>query len=364
LISDQSIHSKDFSSGQTGVHCDFVNPLQDPQWNEKILEREDATFFHSAEWARVLVEAYGYEPQYAVFSDAGRTVGILPIMEVRSLWTGNRGISLPFSDECPPLLASGVTLPGLVEPLRAHGMERGWSYLEFRGGGEMLPAAAVCNEFAFHHLGLDEDEDGQFRRMREANRRNIRKGIREGVQVERLYTRGAMDVFYRLHCETRRLHGLPPQPAGFFHLIHKHVIEKGHGFVSLARHEQRWIAGAVFFEFGESAMYKFGASDKHFQHLRANNLVMWDAICYFQRKQFRELSLGRSRLNNEGLMRFKRSWGAEETSVKYHQIGLQKKVKVPYYERSETAAWLPKVTQWIPLPVLRLIGRLAYRHIA
>lgn len=346
------------------MRCDFVNPLQVPQWNTRMLEQAGSTFFHSAEWARVLVEAYGYEPQYAVFREAERTLGILPIMEVRSLWTGNRGISLPFSDECPPLLASGIALPNLIEPLRSHGLERQWSYLEFRGGGETVPAAAVCNEFAFHHLPLEEDENSQFLKVRESNRRSIRKAIREGVQVERLSTRAAMDAFYAMHCETRRLHGLPPQPAGFFHLIHKHVIEKGYGFVSLARHAQRWIAGAVFFEFGPRAMYKFGASDRHFQHLRANNLVMWDAICYFQSKQLRELSLGRSRLNNEGLMRFKRSWGAEESWVKYHQIGLQKKVKVPYYERSETAAWLPKVTQWIPLPVLRLIGRLAYRHIA
>jgi len=346
------------------VRCDFVNPLQDPHWNARVLEQKDATFFHSAEWARVLVEAYGYEPQYAVFSDAGRTTGILPIMEVRSLWTGNRGICLPFSDECPPLLAPGVTLPALIEPLRSHGMKRRWSYLEFRGGGESVPSALVCNEFAFHHLTLDTSEEEQLKRMREANRRNIRKGIREGVQVERLLSKEAMDVFYALHCETRRHHGLPPQPAAFFHLILKHVIEKGYGFVSLARYQQRWIAGAVFFEFGGTAMYKFGASDKHLQHLRANNLVMWDAIRYFQQKQFRELSLGRSRLNNEGLMRFKRSWGAQESWVRYHQIGLQKKVKVPYYERSETAAWLPRVTQWIPLPILRLIGRLAYRHIA
>jgi len=219
------------------VRCDFVNPLQDPQWNARILEQRGATFFHSAEWARVLVEAYHYEPQYAVFNDGGQTLGILPIMEVRSLWTGNRGISLPFSDECPPLLAAGVTLPSLIEPLKAHGMERRWSYLEFRGGGETVPVATVCNEFAFHHLQLEKDEDEQFRRLRESNRRNIRKGIREGVCVERLLTREAMDIFYALHCETRRHHGLPPQPAGFFHLIHKHVIEKGFGVISLARHK-------------------------------------------------------------------------------------------------------------------------------
>ena len=346
------------------MRCDFVNPLQVPHWNERILEQQSATFFHTSEWAQVLVEAYNYEPQYAVFSESERPIGILPIMEVRSAWTGNRGVCLPFSDECPPLLTTGVTLPDLIEPLKGHGLDRQWSYLEFRGGGEAVPSAAACNEFAFHYLPLEASEDLQFSRLRESNRRNIRKSLREGIQVERLYSRDAMAVFYDLHCETRRHHGLPPQPARFFNLIHKHIIEKGYGFVSLARHEQRWIAGAVYFEFGSRAIYKFGASVRRFQHLRANNLVMWDAISYFRQKNIHELSLGRSRLNNEGLMRFKRSWGARETCLQYHRMALRNRVKVSYYESSHAAAWLPRVTQWIPLPVLRLIGRLAYRHIA
>jgi Acetyltransferase (GNAT) domain len=346
------------------MHCDFVNPLREVQWNKWVQEQSNATFFHTAEWAQVLSETYNYDPHYAVLREDKRTVGVLPIMEVRSMWTGCRGISLPFSDECTPLLARGVTLAEVIEPVRAYGLQRGWSHLEFRGGAETLPSAVRSGEFALHNLPLEVTEELQFKKLRNSASRNIQKSIREGVQVERLQTREAMDVFYALHSDTRRHHGLPPQPLRFFHLIHQHVIEKGSGFVSLARYGKRWIAGAVFFEFGCQAVYKFGASDRHFQHLRANNLVMWDAICHFQRKHIPELSLGRSRLQDEGLMRFKRSWGALESRLAYHQIGLKKEVRATNFDTRHGPVWLPKLIQWVPLSVLRLVGRLAYRHIA
>lgn len=347
------------------MRCEFANPIREPDWNDWLLKQSNnATFFHTAEWARVLSETYRYEPWYAVFRESQGTVGVLPIMEVRSAWTGTRGISLPFSDECPPLLAEGWRLADVIEPVRACGLKRGWDHLEFRGGAETVPAAVQCDEFALHHLTLEGSEELQFRKLRESNRRNVHKGQRESLEVVRLQTRDAMDVFYKLHCGTRRYHGLPPQPARFFHLIHKHVIEKGYGFVSLARYKNMWISGAVFFEFGCRAVYKFGASDRRFQHLRANNLLMWEAIRHFQSKRLQELSLGRSRLHNEGLLRFKRSWGAQETRVLYHQIGLCKQVRLTHFEEFPGAAWFPKLVRHVPLSVLRIVGRLAYRHIA
>jgi len=35
-----------------------------------------------------------------------------------------------------------------------------------------------------------------------------------------------MGEYYRLHCLTRKRHGLPPQPTGFFQKIQEHIIAK------------------------------------------------------------------------------------------------------------------------------------------
>jgi hypothetical protein len=241
------------------------------------------------------------------------------------------------------------------------GIRQRWNYIELRGGAENLIASIPCEEFVVHRLGIEGDATLQRNKIHDSHRRNIQRSRREGVQVEHLQTWEAMEAFYRLHCRTRRRHGLPPQPVRFFKLIHDVIIDSGLGFVSLARYLDRWIAGAVFLKFGSRAIYKFGASDPAFQHTRANNLVMWEAINRLRETAVSELSFGRTDLSDGGLLRFKRGWGAKEIPLRYNRIWLRGRAarRVPEASRNN---WRSKVVQRTPIPLLRLVGALAYRH--
>ena len=123
-------------------------------------------------------------------------------------------------------------------------------------------------------------------------RRAIRKAERSDVTATVVRNRPAIGDFYRLHVQTRRRHGLPPQPASFFLNIYDHIIKPGLGFIVLAQRGSRPIAAAIFFRFGKNALYKYGASDKKFQELRANNLVMWQGIQFLARNGAEKLHLG------------------------------------------------------------------------
>ena len=103
-----------------------------------------------------------------------------------------------------------------------------------------------------------------------------------------------MESYYRLHCQTRRRHGLPPQPFKLFAAIQEHVLAPGLGCVITALDRARPIAAAVFMQFGGKALYKFGASDFKYQHLRGNNLVMWEAIRWFASRGCSRLHFGRN----------------------------------------------------------------------
>jgi len=346
------------------MHSVYANPLQDPDWNERILQYENANIFHSAQWARVLAESYGYHPQYAIFAEDNNGAGILPIMEVKSLWTGRRGVCLPFSDECVPLLSGTITLQSALAAVRALGLQRQWDYFELRASVEPGPLTVQTDQFLTHNLRLEPNEETQRRQLRDSTRRNIQRALKEGVEVEHFQTVDAINAFYALHCRTRRRHGLPPQPLRFFHLIHKHLIEPGFGIVSLARYSKRWIAGAVFLRFGSHAVYKFGASDPEFQRVRANNLLMWHAIRHLQGTGIAQLSLGRSDLDDTGLLQFKRGWGAQETELPYYRIGLRKSITNSWGIKRTTAGSLRhQFVQRLPLSFLRLAGGLMYRHL-
>ena len=282
-------------------------------------------------------------------------------MEIKSFLTGKRGVSLPFTDICHPIADTPEIFQALMERLTQHGKSAGWKHIEIKGGGAFFgKTAPPCAEHITHLLDLSADEDAIQNAFRESTRRNIRKASREGVEVTFHHTAEALEAFYGLHCRTRRRHGLPPQPWRFFEKVYAHVVAAGKGVVLLAVHAGKTVAGAVYFFFREGALFKFGASDRNHQHLRANNLVMWEAIRWFCRNGFRSLHFGRTEPENEGLLQFKRGWGVQESRVAYYRMNLKQNAFSA--ERNGIKPSYP-VFKILPIPVLRLAGSVLYRHV-
>ena len=323
----------------------LVNPLADPHWDVRLAACPGATFFHGAAWARVLHDTYNFQPVYFTRGDASRLHALLPLMEVDSWLTGRRGIALPFTDECAPLGAEAGGHAELFSAALAHARLRRWRYLECRGGRALFGEVPASTSFFGHRLDLRPGEASLFGGAESAVRRAE-----------------AVRTFYALLCKTRRRHGLPAQPFRFFANIHRHILAGNQGRVVLARQGELPVAGAVFLHFGATALYKFGASDENLQHLRGNNLVMWEAIKWHARQGFAGLDFGRTSLDNEGLRKFKLGWGTTERRIDYVRHDLQSGafVTVP----DGVSGWYNRIFRLLPVSVSRLAGSLLYKHAA
>ena len=165
--------------------------------------------------------------------------------------------------------------------------------------------------------------------------------------------------FYRLNCITRKNHGLPPQPFTFFKKVYDYVLSKKYGFIALAHYRDRVIAGAVYFHFGDKAIYKYGASEKQFQHMRANNLIMWEAIKWYAHREYSEFSFGKTNPEHHGLLQFKRGWGAQERSLYYYKYDFNNNRFIEDSVRNEKYY---KILKKMPIACLRMAGSLMYKH--
>jgi len=341
-----------------------MDPLQNPAaWDALVAADANASFFHTSAWARVLHETYGHAPVYFFRRNAGQASQVLPVMEVNSPWTGRRGVSLPFTDECPLLGVSAREDSGeLYEKVAEYGRARGWKYLETRGGRAASRVATPSVAYFGHQLDLVRSESDLFAALDGSVRRGIRKAEGAGLKVELGNGLGAMRAFYRLHCRTRRRHGVPPQPFRFFENIARDVLAERHGCVFTVSCQNRVVAAAVFFRYGRRAIYKFGASDPAFQALRPNNLLMWEAIKWHARLGLASLHLGRTSLFADGLRRFKLGFGAREERIEYCRYDFASASFVTGRDRSES--WLNSVFRCLPLPVLRLAGHMLYPHLS
>jgi hypothetical protein len=346
------------------MKLEWVNPLTFPHWDELLRSTSGHSFFHTSNWARVLQESYRFKPSFLSLIRDEKFEVLIPLMEADSVLTGKRGVSLPFSDYCEPIVSERIERKEVIDLLIGHAEKAGWKYVEIRGAGDLFQDSIHGNDSYFRHtLNLLKDENAVYSNFKSNAKRNIKKAVKEGVFVQIDNSFSSLKEFYRLHCMTRREHGVPPQPFHFFRKIYDIIISNNDGFISLARYKDRVIAGAVFFHFGKNALYKYGASDKAYLHLRPNNLVMWEAIRWYGREGYESVCFGRTERENAGLRQFKNLWGTKETRIHYFRYDTAKKTFV--FERTRGSESLTKrVLKRMPVPALRVIGEVFYRHMA
>jgi hypothetical protein len=338
----------------------IVDPRRVEWWDSFVLQDPGATIFHSSSWACVLADTYGYVPRYfAVESASGWCA--MPVMEIRDILRRRCGVGLPFSDFVPVLGAGGSARSEILEALADYAQRRRWRSVEIRDALRGIPGARGVEGYVHHEVRLDGGIEEAAGSLHDTIRRNIRKAERSGVVVSHSRDSEAMEGFFRLHCLTRRKHGIPPQPVGFFRSLWKQIIEPGRGFVTCAFSGGRLISAAVFLLFGGTAIFKYGASLESHHPLRANNLVMWRSLHKCVEAGCHVLSLGRSDAGQDGLIRYKDGWGGESRPCDYTVWG--------GHHRSSAAGTImgeamTRVARRMPIPVLRLLGEIAYRHIA
>jgi hypothetical protein len=125
-------------------------------------------------------------------------------------------------------------------------------------------------------------------------------------------------------------------------------------------YQGRTVSGAIFLNFNGQTIYKYGASDKTFQHLRPNNLLIWQAIKWCIENGFRSLHFGRTDPKNGGLLQFKRGWGTTNSRLNYYKYDPKEGRFLSINSGLKSSYRIFKV---MPAPFLRLAGKLLYRHV-
>lgn len=339
----------------------IVNPVEFPYWNESISEMDGVSVFHTSNWAKVLSETYKYKPRYVVAMEGRQIISFLPLMDVKSFITGHRAVSLPFSDECNPIYSDGETFDLIWEFSKEYGKKKGWNNIQVRGAIPKKGYRTFNKEFFKHELLLEEQEDTQINKFRGSTKRNIKKALKAGVKTNDSNSISYVRAFYGLNCITRKRHGLPPQPFKLFRIIQKNILSNGYGYVTLSFLNDKIIAGSIFFNFNDTITYKYGASILEYQKYRANNLIMWNAIKNAILNGKRMFDFGRTDIEHQGLLQFKRGWTPIEKKIRYYKYSLKNNMFIDENKKGKIGY---PVFSKMPLFLLKYIGMIAYRHVA
>jgi len=327
-----------------------------------ILKHSDYSFFHSKEWAMVIIDTYKYNPSYFTIFNEDQLQSVLPAMIIKSALTGNRLVSLPFSDYLEPIFNSTQLFEELKKYIINYSKEFQLKYIEYRS--LRMHFSSNLNQYRTdlrHVLPLNRSDHDILKSFSENTKRNIKKAAKENVQVFVNNSEEGLHLFYDMFCHTRQKHGLPPQPLLFFKNIFNHIVKSELGDIIIAMHKNRAIAGAIYFRFGQKVIYKFGASYSNYSELRGNHAVMWFAIKKYISEGYKEFDFGKTEILNEGLRKFKLGWNTLEGVIYNTRFDLKLKRYAPVETR--TTGFQNRVFHRTPIWLLKNIGNLLYKHI-
>jgi hypothetical protein len=343
-----------------------LNPLQDPRWPEFLQTHPAASVFHTRGWLEALRQTYGYEPTVFTTASPGEELqnGIV-FCCVKDWLRGCRMVSVPFSDHCQPLVDGEENLEFLLTALRRNQERERWKYIEmrplasWRTGQENQTSFATGEEFFFHTLDLRPSLDTIFHNFHKSCvQRKIHRAERENLDYETGRSESLLAKFYHLLLLTRRRHQLPPQPLAWFRNLADCLGDRLS--IRLVSKDAQPIASILTMSFKNSLVYKYGCSDARYHNLGGMPLLFWKTIQEGKACGAHEFDLGRSEMDNAGLVNFKEHLGAASSQLVYLRI--------------ERHLSRPTVTDWkvrfarnafshMPNPFLKLVGSLFYRYI-
>lgn len=336
-------------------------------WHTSIEVQAKNSFYYDQRWLEMLTTFYGYRITCLTSTDEeGRAISFLPLCFVNSPLTGRRLVSLPFSDQCPLLAVDEASATDLVEQAIRLARQQKVKYLELRTGVNELLAQRSdlieSNLYVNWSLPLTDRTEDVWSQLRKPVQRQIKKSQKQNVQIRMGEKRDDMFLYYNLHLQTRaKKHGMPVQSRKYFTTLWDTFTASGTLRLLLAEYEGNTIAGIIVFASGTTLHYAYGASDEKYLKLAPNNLLFWSAITWGCEHGYKVLDLGRTARDNEGLMEFKRRWGAIEEPLPYYYYprtaGLASTSESSHKFRLFTTAW-----RKLPLVVTAPLGTWLYKH--
>jgi hypothetical protein len=345
------------------MEINALDPLLDSRWDQLVAQHPEASIFHQRGWLEALARTYGYKPYVLTSTPVGEPLknGIV-LCRISSWITGTRLVSLPFSDHCEPLLNKYAQTEDFLEWVReGHGF-RSWRYLELRPLLSDYDRSNILQpscSYWFHELDLEPSLDELFRQLHKNSfQRKIQRAERERLSYHNGRSEQFMDEFYRLLLRTRRRHQALPQPRAWFKNLLEYIGDKL--LIRVARKNGIPIAAMLTIQHRSTVVYKYGCSDEKFHSLGGMPFLFWRLVEESKQSGAEKIDLGRTDMNNEGLITFKDRFASSRRLLTYYRYTQVSKRGLATLHDSRAARQIFSI---LPQAVSSAAGRVFYRHL-
>lgn len=313
------------------------------RWDAFVRSAPDSTHCHAAAWWEVVREVLGHECIYLVARDDTREIlGALPLVRVRSRWTGDYLVSVPFLNAGGP-----IGEPGARRTLVERGLEiarrLGVDLYELRARGPLDASLPVSARKARVTLGLPDEAGALWRRFPSKLRSQIRRPTKDGMDAA--FGHEHLEAFYEVFASNMRRLGTPVLPRAFFERAA--ALWGDAAVIGVVYAGTRPVAGGFGILWREELELVWASSLREYAAASPNMLLYWRFMERAIALGARTFDFGRSSPGS-GTHRFKLQWG-----------GVSEPLPWAYWSRSGRASppttastkWRIASAVWRRLPV-------------
>lgn len=291
------------------------NPSTD--WDRFVESRPEASLYHRAQWAGFAREVFGQRTWFIEARDGtgGALIGVLPLVEQRSLVFGRFMTSLPYFSYGGAVAASDDIARALMEAARELAARERCRYLELRDCAREYPGWTIRRDKATLRRKLPASMELLGKELGSKLRSQVRRADRENPHVRQGHGEILGD-FYAVFCEGMRDLGTPVYKKAFFARLLESFPEQSL-LVVLYRGSQPAAGGLLTFN-GGIAEIPWAACIASAKPAGFNMRLYWELLSVCIARGCSVFDFGRSTVDS-GTYKFKRQWGAEPVPLCWHR---------------------------------------------
>ena len=283
-------------------------------WGSYVDGHPKATVYHRWAWRHVLSEAFAHRPYFLIARRGANVVGILPLVQVRSLLFGHSLSSLPFCPYAGPIADDAAAGAALDEAAQALAEDLRVDHLEYRAiaaTGEGSRGWPVQDLYVTFRKTLSPDHEANLAAIPRKQRAMVRKGIKAGLSADS----GNLDTFFELFADNVHRHGTPAHSRRFFALLLEAFGDEA-GILIVRDPQGAPVSGVLSLYFRDEVLPMYAGDTVRARDLAANDFKYWSLMQRAVDRGCKVFDYGRSK-RGTGQFDFKKNWGFEPTPLAY-----------------------------------------------
>ena len=314
------------------------------RWNEFVFACPDATFFHRAEWQKIIGEVFRHPTFFLYAEKASQIVGVLPLAHVNSRLFGNALVSLPFAVYAGIASNDPEAQASLEAKAQQLAVKLDVDYLEFRNVSAKHSNWPTQDLYVTFRKEILPDAEANMLAIPRKQRAMVRKGIKNCLksQVDR-----SSDRFFSLFADNVHRHGTPALPKRYFDTLLK-VFGDDCEILTVTSSEGKLLSSVLSFYFRDEVLPYYAGDDEAARDLAANDFKYWELMRRSSERGLRIFDYGRSKVGT-GPYAFKKNWGFAPQPLHYEYC-LYKRDSIPQ-NNPNNAKYKLFIEAWRRMPI-------------